>query len=131
MPPRKRTKFEPWLLKTFIPYGFLWTLLYTSLTLYTRKAEHRLPSTTTFSHSSERKKPQAKWSQPRLTMRSKDDFDQFSKNSNEGVKRYPPIKVSFYLSRCYDFHTKSLQEAPLTIISAKNTFTNLSSPYPL
>ena len=64
-------------------------------------------------------------------MSSKHDFDQFLKNSNESLKRYSTVKAISYISRCYDFDSKSLKEVQIGTISAKNTFTNFSSPCPL
>ena len=41
------------------------------------------------------------------------------------------VKAIYYISRCYDFDSKSLKEVQIGTISAKNTFTNFSSPCPL
>ena len=43
------------------------------------------------------------------------------KKSNEGLKRYSEVKAIYYLSRCYNFDTRSLKEVPLRILSAKIT----------
>ena len=48
-----------------------------------------------------------------------------------GPKKILTVKAIYYISRCYDFDSKSLKEIQLGTISAKTTFTNFSSSCPL